>query len=209
MAVAGLLLTAACVRPPAAPLTPEAALPACEAAAGAELARLGFPAGETRLEPLELATVEHRSPPPHENGVAMLIRGRGQATGAGVSGFRYTCVIGSRAGVLHMAVEPDRSSAVLAECAQDPGGAAACLQKLAAAAERQLAQAEAAAVARARQVGGRRSEVDEPAATSIGAWRVYRDAECSRRAQDGMPLTEPACLVELTRLRLMELGAEP
>ena len=58
----------------------------------------------------------------------------------------------------------------------------ACLSDLLRAAELGLAEAEAKAVVRARSAAPRpRAEIEEPVATSIGAWRVYRDAECDRQ----------------------------
>ena len=43
-----------------------------------------------------------------------------------------------------------------------------------------------------RRPRAKRAEVEEPVATSIGAWRVYRDAECDRqRDADPRPLDRP------------------
>ena len=79
-------------------------------------------------------------------------------------------------------------------------------------AELGLAEAEAKAVVRARTGAPRakRAEVEEPVATSIGAWRVYRDAECDRqRDADPQHSTDlyQACRVGLTRERVRQLGS--
>ena len=80
------------------------------------------------------------------------------------------------------------------------------------AAELGLAEAEAKAVLRARRAhrARKRAEIEEPVATSIGAWRVYRDAECERqRDADPEHSTDlyQACRVGLTRERVRQLGS--
>ena len=80
-------------------------------------------------------------------------------------------------------------------------------------AELGLAEAEAKAVIRApgqARPRAKRAEVEEPVATSIGAWRVYRDAECDRqRDADPQHSTDlyQACRVGLTRERVRQLGS--
>ena len=86
-----------------------------------------------------------------------------------------------------------------------PLDSAACLRALVVTTDATLAKAEAEAItAGRRRSNGRRPDVDEPAAASIGAWRVYRDAECARRYGDADQQGQSACLVELTR-RIDEL----
>lgn len=208
LALSLLLPLAACMPPAPVSLTPEAAMPACEAGALAELRRADPLVEAASLQPLASARVERRTPPPGEPGVTMVITGRGEARGGPSAGpFRYTCLAGTSGKVLFVQVAPERSSPVLGECAGSPAGAAACLRGLSATADAALAKAEADAITAARRrSNGRRAEVDEPAAASIGAWRVYRDAECARRFAESDTERHTACLVELTRARITELG---
>lgn len=77
----------------------------------------------------------------------------------------------------------------------------ACLRRLLEATELSLAEAEAGAVHAAARAGA----VDDPVAASIGAWRVYRDAECARR-RDLVPTAHiDGCRIALTRARIGEL----
>lgn len=217
----GLLAAlAACVPPPAAEVTPEVALATCQAGALAELRRRDPAVQVVALGPLGETRVERRpAPPAGREGGALVLAGRGSSTNAstdaGVPGpdLRYTCLVGTSGDLLFVDVRtvgggPD---AVLAECQGRPAGPAACLRGLAAEAEADLARAEAAAIAaaRSRPGAGTRAEVDEPAAESIGAWRVYRDAECARRHDRAVDVVDgraTACLVGLTRARVRELG---
>jgi uncharacterized protein YecT (DUF1311 family) len=186
-------------------LSPEAALPACEAEALREARRIDATVQGVQLEPLSSAQVERRSPPPGREGVQLVIQGHGSEVG-GTGDFRYACLVGTSGDVLFVSIQPEGAGKVMAECTGRPSGQHACLRDLAASADRALAQAEANAVAEARRRGGKkRSEVDEPAAESIGAWRVYRDAECARRYDGGDNDRQVACVVELTRARIAEL----
>lgn len=217
-ALAGLsaaLTLVACVPPPAAEVTPEAALATCQAEALAELRRRDPTVQAVSLGPVGGVRVERRpAPPPGREGVALVLSGGGAATGsAGVPSLdlRYTCLVGTYGGTLFVDVRTTAGGgdAVLTECQGRPSGPAACLRGLAAEAEAALARAEAGAIAaaRSRPGAGARAEVDEPAAESIGAWRVYRDAECARRHGAGVigDGRATACLVELTRARVREL----
>ena len=220
--VAGLGVGAAaglvgCVPPgPAVEVTPEAALGGCEAGTLAELRR-GDPAVQAvTLDPLDSARVERRTPPPGGEGVGLVIAGRGRAEG-GIGPLRYTCLVGTGGEILFVDIDVEGDGEALAECRDRQGGdARSCLRQLMAGADTALAKAEAGAVVEGRRRHGagaaaKRAEIDEPAAASIGAWRVYRDAECARRhgavggASGGDP-RETACLVELTRARIRELG---
>ena len=205
--LAWLLVLAGCVPPAAVSLTPEAAIQACEAGALSELRRGDATTESVRLQPLADARVEQRTPPPGEQGVTLVIVGQGVAVGGSSAGpFRYTCLAGSSGKVLLVQVMPERSSPVLGECSGRPEGVQACLRGLVVTADATLAKAEAEAIAVARRrSSGRRPDVDEPAAASIGAWRVYREAECARRYADGEADRRSACLVELTRARIDEL----
>jgi uncharacterized protein YecT (DUF1311 family) len=187
-------------------MSPEAAFPACEAEALHEARRIDPTVQGVQLEPLSSAQVERRSPPPGHEGVQLVIQGHGSEVGGGTGDFRYACLVGTAGDVLFVSLQPEGAGKVMAECATRPAVQHACLRDLAASADRALADAEAAAVAEARRrAGKKRSEVDEPAAESIGAWRVYRDAECARRYDGGNNDRELACLVELTRARIAEL----
>jgi uncharacterized protein YecT (DUF1311 family) len=127
---------------------------------------------------------------------------------------RYLCLLDPRGRAVFVDAAAEGDAAALAEC----GGVAAaparraCLVDRLRAAEQALAAAEAAALKRggtSRAKTG--SDLEEPLATSIGAWRVYRDAECTRRAQAGAPAgpaadLATACRVGLTRARVAELA---
>ena len=205
--LAFLLVLAGCVPPAGVSLSPEAAMPACEVEALAELKRMDATVESADLDPLADIRVEERTPPMGEQGVTLVITGQGIATGGPSAGpFRYTCLGGSNGRVLFVQVVPERSSPVLGECAGRPEGVQACLRSLVLTTDSALAKAEAEAVTAARRrSNGSRPEIDEPAAASIGAWRVYRDAECVRRHAETEADRRSACLVELTRARINEL----
>jgi uncharacterized protein YecT (DUF1311 family) len=187
-------------------VSPEAALPACETEALREARRIDPTVQGVQLEPLSGAQVERRSPPPGREGVQLVVQGHGTEVGGGTGDFRYACLVGTGGDVLFVSLQPEGAGKVMAECASRPSGQHACLRDLAASADRALAQAEAEAVTEARRrAGKKRSEVDEPAAESIGAWRVYRDAECARRYDGGDNDRLTACVVGLTRARIAEL----
>jgi uncharacterized protein YecT (DUF1311 family) len=216
LALLPLSLAAACAPPPSAPVSTEAAFGACEVGALAELRRRDPATREVRLDPIGTARVERPGPPPkaRRDGVALVIAGRGSAlTGPGGGGpaLRYACLVGTGGEVLFIDVAAEGGGQILEECGSRPGKGAgdtrACLRNLAASAESALTQAEAEAISRARRSGGGRgrAEVDDPAAASIGAWRVYRDSECARRHAGAGGVAEEACLVELTRSRVREL----
>lgn len=214
-----LLTIAACAPAPAVPVSTETAFGACEAGALAELRRRDPAAREVRLDPIGSARVERPAPPPARRGarddVALIIAGRGSATaapGGDGSAFRYACLVGNGGEVVFLDVQLEGGSEIVEECltrsGKDAGDVRTCLRNLAAGAETALAEAEADAITRARrrEGGGRgRAEVDDPAAASIGAWRVYRDSECARRHGGTGDQREVACLIELTRSRVREL----
>lgn len=194
-------------------LSAEAAVQACEAPTALAL-RARDPAYQSVvLDPAASSRVERRSARVGSQPLAMVVAGHGTArTGTAIADLRYLCLIGPEGRALFVDVETLDGGAALAECARPARGTTRdCLDDLLHKAERALAEAEARAVGRARgaAAGRPRAEVDEPVATSIGAWRVYRDAECARR-QESAPAPSPdlaaACRVELTRERVRELG---
>lgn len=214
-----LLPIAACAPSPTVPVSTETAFGACEAGALAELQRRDPALREVRLDPIGSARVERPAPPPAGRGqrdsIALIIAGRGSSTavpGEAGSPLRYACLIGNGGEVVFLDVQFEGGSEIVEECrtrsGKDAGDARTCLRNLAAGAETALAEAEADAITRARrrEGGGRgRAEVDDPAAASIGAWRVYRDSECARRHGGTGDQREVACLIELTRSRVREL----
>lgn len=212
---AALLLLAGCLPPPKVPLSPEAAVSACEAPA-ALLLRARQPSFDSLvLDPAAASRVERRATRVGRQPVELVVAGRGTARfGADRRDLRYLCLVEPGGSAVFVDVETVDGGEILADCG--PSGAPSperrtCLVRLLREAERALAKAEARAVARARSLrpGTPRAEVEEPVATSIGAWRVYREAECARR-QEGHPAALPedleACRIELTRQRVHELG---
>jgi hypothetical protein len=194
-------------------LSPEAAVQACEAPTTLALRARDPSFQAVVLDPAASSRVERRRAYVGSQPLAMVVAGQGTArTGSTVADLRYLCLLGPEGRALFVDVETLDGGAALAECAKPArGSTGACLDGLLHKAERGLAEAEARAVGRARgaATGKRRAEVDEPVATSIGAWRVYRDAECTRR-QEAAPAGDAdlaaACRVELTRERVRELG---
>ncbi len=217
-----LLPFAACAPPAPVTVSTEAAFRACEAGTLAELRRRDATTRDVSLDPIGSARVERPEPPAASRrggggeGVALVIAGRGSVTtgpGGGGSGLRYACLVGTGGDLLFVDVVTEGGGEVLEECRAKPGKGAAgdprsCLRDLAAGAESALAVAEAEAISRGRRRhagGGRSAEIDDPAAASIGAWRVYRDSECARRHGGVGDTREVACQVELTRARVREL----
>ena len=146
--------------------------------------------------------------------LAMVVAGHGTARqGSGSSDIGYLCLIAPSGEPVFVDVTVASGATILAECNQPATGTSrlACLSDLLRTAELGLAEAEAKAVQRARSDGPRtqRAELEEPAATSIGAWRVYRDAECDRQREassDHSTDLYQACRVGLTRDRVRQLG---
>lgn len=218
-ALAGPFALAGCVSAlaPPASLPPEAAVGACEGPAALALRARRPDVRSLALDPAPASRVEARATRVGSQPVALVVAGGGAGrTETARAPVRYFCLISPEGEAVFVDVELlDGDSGVLAACGPRPGSLASrtgvCLAGLLADAERALAQAEARAVERGRRAGApARAAVDDPIATSIGAWRVYRDAECGRRVQDrpGPPAAEQVevCRVELTRARVGELA---
>ena len=212
-----LALLGGCLGSPRVNLSPEAAVSACEGPTALALrARYGPSFESVVLDPAAISRVERRSAAVGRQAVDLVVAGGGTArTGADPRGLRYVCLVDPDGEAVFVDVETTDGAEILAECvaaATGPADRRACLARLLREAERGLAEAEARAVKRARSLRPKtaRAEVDEPVATSIGAWRVYRDAECARRGE--VAPTAPsrelvdACRVELTRARAHELS---
>jgi uncharacterized protein YecT (DUF1311 family) len=203
-------------RPGVAALSPEAAVQACEAPAILALRSLDGRFESVALQPAAASRIERRALRVGSQPVGMVVAGQGTVRlgPAGSGEVRYVCLLGPDGRALFADVEAPGGSAVLAECGTasgSPSAARRCLEDLLRQAERGLAEAEAAAIRRARGGESRaaRAEVEQPVVASIGAWRVYRDAECARRRDaDPQPSAEryEACRVALTRDRVGELG---
>lgn len=205
---------AACV-PPVVNLTPEAAVQACEGPTSLAL-RAKEPSFQSLvLEPAATTRIERRSAYVGRQPLAMVVAGHGTARQDGSAGsdVSYLCLIAPSGEAVFVDVTTQNGSTILAECASNAADPSrlACLSDLLRQAELGLAEAEAKAVVRARTGTPRakRAEVEEPVAASIGAWRVYRDAECDRqRDADPQHSTDlyQACRVGLTRERVRQLG---
>jgi uncharacterized protein YecT (DUF1311 family) len=205
---------AGCVPPPVT-LTAEAAVEVCDAPTAQALRAKDPGVASLVLEPAATSRVEHRSAQVGRQPLAMVVAGHGTARqgGGAASDVAYLCLISRSGEAVFVDVTLQSGTTILAECNSVPAGSSrlACLSDLLRAAERGLAEAEAKAVVRARsgQPRSKRAEVEEPVATSIGAWRVYRDAECDRqRDADPERSTDlyQACRVGLTRDRVRQLG---
>ena len=167
------------------------------------------------LDPAATSRVERRATYVGRQPLALVVAGQGMVRfGTAISPMRYLCLIAPDGEAVFVDVETGNGGAVLAECPAATAGSSrlACLSDLLRAAELGLAEAEAKAVIRARSSTSRakRSEIEEPVATSIGAWRVYRDSECERqRDADPDHSTDlyQACRVGLTRDRISQLGS--
>lgn len=100
------------------------------------------------------------------------------------------------------AAAPAAGKSPLEECGGSGGDRQSCLEQLLDADETRLADAEATARKRARDA--------DKVAASNAAWRGYRNAECKRRSEaasdDAAAAAYTACLIELTRARVTELG---
>ncbi len=101
----------------------------------------------------------------------------------------------------------------LAECSGQ-SDAKACLEKLIEAEEANLADTEAKAgdTATQRDQADQNIHLGDRLAEANVAWRAYRNAECKRRQQAGdsgadATAVYSSCLVELTRVRVQELGS--
>lgn len=200
-----------------APLSPETAVSACEAPTALAL-RARYPDFQSLvLAPAAASRVEARATQVGRQPVATVVAGHGTSrAGNEIHSLRYTCLLAPDGEAVFVDVETGDGSQVLAECGPPGNPAAArgtCLAGLLRRAEQGLAEAEAKAVAHARQ--GQHSTpaaaIDDPAATSIGAWRIYREGECRRRAQGAPPARQAeladACRIELTRARVGELAS--
>lgn len=119
--------------------------------------------------------------------------------------FTFLCLLADDQRAVFFHWLPRRSAPVLTQCRR--GGAerlGACLQRLLEVAEQDLTQAYMQRFVEARTA---ESAADPEAATnafrrSAETWRAYRDAECARRPEGD---ARKACIVELTRRRLLDL----
>lgn len=204
-----------CAPKPAITLTPEAAVQACEGPTALALRAKDSRFQSLTLDPAATSRVERRATYAGRQPLALVVAGQGTARfGKASSPLRYLCLIAPDGEAVFVDVETGNGGAVLAECPAAMAGSSrlACLSDLLRGVELGLAEAEAKAVIRARSSTSRakRSEIEEPVATSIGAWRVYRDAECERqRDADPEHSTDlyQACRVGLTRERVRQLGS--
>ena len=209
-----LVGVAGCVPKPAVNLTPEAAVQACEGPTALALRARDPGFQSLTLEPAATSRIERRTAQVGRQPLAMVVAGHGTARqGSGSSDIGYLCLIAPSGEPVFVDVTVASGATILAECDQPSAGTSrlACLSDLLRTAELGLAEAEAKAVQRARSDGPRtqRAELEEPAATSIGAWRVYRDAECDRQREaspDHSTDLYQACRVGLTRDRVRQLG---
>lgn len=213
LALAALgLLAFGCAPRTAIPPTPEATLRACEGPTAAALRARAGRVEAVALAPLAATRIERRPMRAGSQRLGALVAGRAVVRREGGTGeLRYWCLIGEDGRAVFVDVEPADAAGVLAECDASGRDRGVCLADLLRGAEAALAEAEAAAIqrARGRSTGKARADIDEPALTSIGAWRVYRDAECTRR-RDLVPVEGEdgvrACRVDLTRERIRQLG---
>ena len=187
-------------------MSPEAAFPACEAEALHEARRIDPTVQGVQLEPLSSAQVERRSPPPGREGVQLVIQGHGSEVVAAPA-TRYTCLVGTAGDVLFVSLSSLRVRERSWRSASPgrPSSTPACAtSRPAPTAPWPTPRPPLCAAEARRRAGRKRSEVDEPAAESIGAWRVCAtpSARAARRGQQrpraGVPgRADPARIAEL------------
>ena len=127
----------------------------------------------------------------------------------------FLCLLADEKRPLFFFWTPRRDAPALAQCGRAAGVRAeigACLDLLLQTAESDLTQAYALQFQEARERDSGQPSEDATSAfrKAADAWRSYRDAECARRA--GLPANakgaaeaRKACIVELTRRRLLDL----
>lgn len=212
LTLAVLPILAGCLPRPSVPLAPDAATSSCEAAAALALRARTTGFQSVTLDAPPTARLERRATRVGSQPIELVLAGQGTVHAAGGRrDLRYLCLVAPSGESVFIDVETADAAEILGECGASPAGRNACLADLLRQTEKGLAEVEARSVARAQARGSaaRRSELDEPVATSIGAWRVYRDAECARRgAQATGPEAETVqlCRIELTRARIHELS---
>lgn len=206
-----LLGLAGCQAPDGAALAPEAAVAACAGPVTLALRARDPDLASVDLAPAAASRVERRRAAVGRQPVALLVAGGGAAGAAGATRpVRYLCLLDPQGRAVFVDAAADGDTAVLAECTGTAPARRACLVDRLRAAEGLLAAAEAAALKRGGTSRAKaRSTLEEPLATSIGAWRVYRNAECDRRAAApaaGSADHAAACRIGLTRARVAELA---
>lgn len=220
VAVVGVVLlgisTTGCITQSNITLAPETAVSVCEAPTVLALRAKDDRFQSLTLDPAATTRIEARPIYAGSQPLSAVVAGHGTAVlGAGKSEIDYLCLIAPSGDAVFVDVQTLSGTTILAECAGSTGGGSprrACLEGLLQQAETGLATAEAGAILRARQGRARaaRAEVEQPVATSIGAWRVYRDAECARQRDADPQLSielYEACRVGMTRQRVRELGS--
>ncbi len=207
--------TTGCIPQPDMTLTPETAVAVCEAPTVLALRAKDDRFQSLTLDPAATTRIEPRQTYVGSQRLGMVVAGHGTAMlGTGKSELDYLCLIAPGGDAVFVDVATLSGTTILAECADSKAGGSprrACLEDLLQQAESGLATAEAGAIRRARQGRSRaaRAEVEQPVVTSIGAWRVYRDAECARQRDADPQLSielYEACRVGMTRQRVRELG---
>jgi len=143
--------------------------------------------------------------------VAALLFGNGAivlASGAPIE-MSFLCLLADEKRPLLFHWTPRRDAPVLAQCRRglaagsDAGG---CVEPLLQLAEQDLLQIYAQRFQAAREADAAAGNESASGVfrRSNEAWRAYRDAECARRGPAGSD-AQRACLVELTRRRMLDL----
>lgn len=206
-----LLGLVGCQAPDGAVLAPDAAVAACTGPVTLALRASDPDLASVDLAPAAASRIERRQAAVGRQPVAVVVAGGGAAGTAGVTRpVRYLCLLDPRGRAVFVDVAAGDDAAAYAGCPGSVPARRACLADHLRAAEWALADEEAAALKRGGSMrSAARSALEEPLATSIGAWRIYRDAECARRTQAAPAESAElatACRVGLTRARVAELA---
>ena len=144
------------------------------------------------LDPAATTRIEARPTYAGSQPLATVVAGHGTAMlGAGKSEIDYLCLIAPSGDAVFVDVQTLSGTTILAECAGSRRrlAAAGLSRGIAAAGRDRPRHRRGRCDLRARQGRSRaaRAEVEQPVVTSIGAWRVYRDAECARQRDADPP----------------------
>ncbi|MGH8705985.1 MAG: lysozyme inhibitor LprI family protein [Burkholderiales bacterium] len=187
------------------------ALESCRAYAEAEAKRGGAGATAVAFDQDRDLNIERYTKRVGSQFVSSLLFGNGAivlAQGPAVE-MSFVCLLADEKRALFFHWVPRREAPVLAQCRRSAAagrGMSDCLDPLLQLAESDLTQLNASRFQQAREadLSAGNENLSNAFRRSNEAWRVYRDAECTRRGAAASD-AHRACLVELTRRRALDL----